>query len=75
MLADALNRPIRPSAEPEASSRGAALLTLEALGLVPKLEDREAPFGPPVLPDAARHARYAAALDRQKRHYEKLIPE
>lgn len=73
ILADAMGRPILPSSEPEASSRGAALLTLEALGRIPKLEDLPASFGPPVPFDAGRHARYVAALDRQKDHYGKLV--
>src|SRR4029079_12472618 len=46
ILADAMGRAILPSAEPEASSRGAALLTLEALGRIPRLEDLSASFGP-----------------------------
>jgi gluconokinase len=68
-----MGRPILPSAEPEASARGAALLTLEALGMIPRLEDPPASFGPPVSPDAGRHARYAAALARQQEHYAKLV--
>lgn len=75
ILADALGRTILPSAEPEASSRGAALLTLEALGWVPRLEDPPAAFGPPVEPDEARHARYVAALARQNLQYDKLVRE
>jgi gluconokinase len=74
ILADAMGRPILPSAEPEASSRGAALLTLEALGWIPRLEDLPASFGPPLSPDPARHTRYAAALARQKELYSKLVP-
>ncbi|HVR82835.1 MAG TPA: gluconokinase [Planctomycetota bacterium] len=75
MMADALGRTILPSAEPEASSRGAALVTLEALGLLPRLEDLPAAFGPPVAFDAGRHARYTAALRRQMLQYEKLVQE
>jgi gluconokinase len=73
ILADAMGRPILPSAEPEASARGAALLTLESLGMVPKLEDLPASFGPPVPSDPARHAAYARALARQKDYYTKLV--
>jgi gluconokinase len=73
ILADAMGRPILPSAEPEASSRGAALLTLEALGMIPRLEDLPASFGPAIPSDPARHARYVAALARQKEHYAKLV--
>jgi gluconokinase len=73
ILADAMGRPIRPSAEPEASARGAALLTLEALGMIPRLEDLAASFGPPVPSAPARHAAYARALLRQKDLYAKLV--
>jgi gluconokinase len=75
ILADALGRPILPSAEPEASSRGAALIALEALGLIPRLEELPAEFGPSVPFDGGRHTRYQAALKRQKLHYEKLVQE
>ncbi len=73
ILADAMGRPILPSAEPEASARGAALLTLEALGMIPRLEDLPASFGAAVSSDAGRHARYVAALARQTEHYSKLV--
>jgi gluconokinase len=73
ILADAMGRPILPSAEPEASSRGAALLALEALGRIPRLEDLPASFGPAVPFHAGRHARYADALSRQREHYAKLV--
>lgn len=73
ILADAMGRPILPSAEPEASCRGAALLTLEALGRIGRVEDLPAAFGPAVPSDPARHARYAAALARQKDLYAKLV--
>jgi gluconokinase len=75
ILADALGRTVVPSAEPEASSRGAALITLEALGLLPRLEDLRAEFAAAVPFDAARHARYEVALRRQTLHYEKLVKE
>ena len=72
ILADALGRPILPSAEPEASARGAALLTLEALGMIRSLEELPASFGHAIEPDAGRHATYRAALARQRDHYERL---
>jgi len=75
ILADAIGRPLLPSAEPEASCRGAALLTLEAIGILPRLEDPPAALGPAVVPDPARHARYSAALKRQKLQYSKLVQE
>lgn len=73
ILADAIGRPILPSAEAEASSRGAALLTLQVLGMIPNLDDLPAAFGEVVHPDSARHARYVAALARQKEFYAKLV--
>jgi gluconokinase len=38
MMADALGRPVIACAEPEASSRGAALWVLERLGIIPSIE-------------------------------------
>jgi gluconokinase len=64
-IADALGRPLALSAVEEASSRGAALLALESLGLLPRLEAASLP-GAIVQPDAAHHARYRAALRRQQ---------
>jgi gluconokinase len=73
ILADVLNRPVTLSAEPEASSRGAALLALEALGWVPGLEALPAALGRTFAPDAGRHAVYRAAADRHGSRYERLI--
>jgi gluconokinase len=66
MLADAFGRVIHASAEREATSRGAAVLALEALGVGPETGARWAPLGETFRPDAARHARYRAALERHK---------
>jgi gluconokinase len=67
ILADALGRPVTLSREPEATSRGAALLALEALGVLPDLAVARAPLGDTVEPDPAAHARYRGALERQQR--------
>jgi gluconokinase len=67
MLADALGRPVHCSTESEATSRGAALLALESLGVLPDGAAARAPLGDTVEPDPAHHARYAAALDRHRR--------
>jgi len=67
IVADALGHPVRWSSEPEATSRGAALLTLEALGVLPDLAAARQPLGDAFTPDRARHARYRDALDRQRR--------
>jgi gluconokinase len=72
MMADALGAPVTASQEPEASSRGAALLALEALGLLP-LREAEFTFGHTFVSDADRHARYQAADARQRRLYDLLL--
>ena len=71
-MADALGRPITWSSEPEATSRGVALLTLEALGALPDLDVARQPLGEAFTPDRARHARYRDALDRQRRFDERV---
>jgi gluconokinase len=73
MLADAIGRPIVPSAEPEASSRGVALLALEALGVIKRLEDLPATVGPAVEPDRERHVKYVKALARQRALYDQVV--
>jgi gluconokinase len=72
MLADALGRAVHCSSEPEATSRGVALLAFEALGAVPDVAAVRAPLGEVFTPDAARHARYRAALERHKRLDERV---
>jgi gluconokinase len=66
MLADALGHPVTWSHEAEATSRGAALLALQALGALPDLAAVRAPLGETFAPDPARHARYRDALERQR---------
>jgi len=65
MLADVLGHAIARSSEPEATSRGAALLALQSLGVLPDLARAAGPVTESVAPDPARHARYARALERQ----------
>jgi len=67
IVADALGRPVTWSHEAEATSRGAALLALEALRLRPELAAPEGELGETFVPDAVRHARYREALERQRR--------
>jgi gluconokinase len=71
IIADALGVPIVLADEPEASSRGAALLALEALGAP---APPRAPTGPVVEPDPAHHDRYRIARKRQDRLYESVVP-
>ncbi len=69
-LADALGHPLLVAHEEEATSRGVALLALEALGRGPGLGG--APAGVTVEPHPAHHARYREALQRQRRLDERL---
>ena len=70
IVTDALGVPIGQGDDAEASTRGAALLTLEALGVaVP-----EAPAPHRALqPAPERHARYRAARERQRLLYEDIV--
>jgi gluconokinase len=72
MIADACGHAVTWSRETEATSRGAALLALQALGVVPDLAAVPAPLGETFAPDAARHARYRRALERQQRLDERV---
>jgi gluconokinase len=74
IMADVLGVPIRPSTEAEGSSRGAALLALEARGLLPSLAAAAPGFGPTIEPDRDRHARYREGLARHRQLYDTLIP-
>jgi gluconokinase len=73
IMADVMGRPVAASAVMEASSRGAALLALQALGHIADLAEVSAPLGSVYEPDAARHERYLRARQRQQRLYDVLI--
>ena len=76
MIADVMGRRIELSANKEASSRGAALLALEAAGKIDPIEtvDLESAVAPVVYePEMMRHVRYAEAIERQQKLYQKLI--
>ena len=73
ILADALGCPIVRCVEPEASSRGAAMLALEAMGVLKRLEDVTHSDCGTHEPDAARHQKYRQALARQRHLYDLLI--
>jgi gluconokinase len=72
MIADAIGRPVSWSTEPEATSRGAAVLALEALGVLPDLSPARRPTGETFVPEKAHHVRYLEALDRQRRLDERV---
>jgi sugar (pentulose or hexulose) kinase len=71
IMADALARPVRASRVEEASLRGAAVATLERLGL----EAAAAPVGDVFEPRADRADAYRSAWERQQRLYEELRGE
>jgi gluconokinase len=71
IMADALAHPLRTSDVKEASLRGAAVLTLERLGVTAPA----APVGPRVLPRAAFADEYRAARERQRWLYEVATSE
>ncbi len=71
IMADVLGRPVLASAEAEASSRGAAMLALEALGVAPT-ETR--PVTTTRFEPVAEHTRrYRAAAERQQRLYDAVV--
>jgi gluconokinase len=73
IMADTLGRPVAVSEVQEASGRGAALLALEALGILKNLSEAPDFIGPVFDPNFKRHERYLKAIERQKALYEKLI--
>ncbi len=73
IVADTLNRRLIALDEKESTSRGAALLAMESLGLLPSAADAPGALGAIYEPDPARHARYAQAIVRQVRLYDLLV--
>jgi len=74
MLADALNLRVVISPEAEASSRGAALLALNALGYLPHLWSTRPARGRGYRPRPRIHAVYERARRRQQQLYDLLFP-
>lgn len=72
IMADALGKPVTLSGVKEASSRGAALLALEALGVL-RLEEAGAALEETIEPDPERHEVYREALSRQRRVYSAVL--
>jgi gluconokinase len=75
LFADVLARRVMHTRVAEASSRGAVLLALEALGKIKSVSDIQADAGDACHPDAARHAVYRRAAARQQRLYELLVAD
>ncbi len=73
ILGDVLGRPITLSPQAEASSRGAALLGLEALGALPDLRTFPAGEGRRFTPHPRRHAEFGEARKRQYSLYDQFV--
>jgi gluconokinase len=74
MLADVLGQSLIVSEEAEATSRGAALVALAQLGAIASWADAPVALGTTIVPDLAAHAIYQAAMARQQRIYQLLVP-
>jgi gluconokinase len=70
MLADALGHAVTASNEEEASSKGAAMIALRALGQLHDYSQVPASFGAVFQPDMSRHEIYRKAIARQHALYE-----
>ncbi|MBI3915207.1 MAG: gluconokinase [Chloroflexi bacterium] len=73
IVADVLGAPVIASAEPAATSRGAAVLALKALGVIQSFAELPAAQGARFEPEAERHRVYARARKRQGELYGKII--
>lgn len=73
IMSDVLQQPIVTSAIPEASSRGAALLALEAQGVIPGVASVRVPLGTEYAPDRDHAAAYRSAMNRQTELYARLV--
>ena len=72
IIADVLGRPLMLGGTGEASSRGAALLALEAVGKIASIEEDFA-VDQVFEPDMTRHDRYQHGLARQEDLYERIF--
>ena len=73
IMADAIGRPLGLSAVEETAARGAALLALESLGVLPQLESAPLLLGETFHPRAEYHARHREARARQDALYRLLL--
>ncbi|GCE05778.1 gluconokinase [Dictyobacter aurantiacus] len=75
IISDTTGTAIYPSREQEASARGAALLALEALGIIPDLAKLQPSVTDPTKPDHHNGDIYRRALARQDDLYHRLLPD
>jgi len=73
IIADVLGRPLTFGGTAESSTRGAALLALEAVGKIATIDEDSVVVEQVFEPDMSRHARYQKGLARQEELYEKIF--
>jgi gluconokinase len=73
IMADTLDHGVIPCLEPEATSRGAALMAMERIGAIGDIGELAPTLGSEIRPDEARRDLYAAALEKQRRLYKRLF--
>jgi gluconokinase len=75
MMADTLGHSLMLCLEPEATSRGAALLALERMGVMGRVADAQPKFGDTIQPDGAKKQIYLDALAKQRDLYKKVFED
>jgi gluconokinase len=75
IMADVLGRPLSLGGSAEASSRGAALLALEAVGKIATIEQDLFAVERVFEPDMTRYAHYQQGLARQEKLYDRIFRE
>ncbi|MEO7971854.1 MAG: gluconokinase [bacterium] len=73
IVADVLGRPLVLSERTEASTRGAALLALEAAGKIDSISDFPVSVATTFEPDMSCHERYQEGLERQQHLYDRVF--
>jgi gluconokinase len=73
MMADGLPHSVTPCLEPEATSRGAALMALERIGAIRDIGDLVPKLGMAVPPDKSKQSFYDTSLQQQRRLYNILF--
>ena len=75
IMADVLGRRVMYGGSPESSTRGAALLALEAMGKIENIAESSISVDEVFDPDMTRHARYREGLARQEKFYCRLMSD
>ncbi len=73
MIADTLSHSLIRCVEPEATSRGAALLALERIGAIPDIHSAGAKYDGAVEPKSENRDLYTEAFERQRKLYATLF--